>query len=86
MKENINLFQFLFFEEKNWRGGVQTYNASVEANVLILVTELCLFLYRVYEFGVAFQVTVIEEAVKYIDELHRALFERLQSKGNIHRN
>lgn len=37
-------------------------------------------------FGVVFQVTVIEEAVKYIDELHRALFERLQSKGNIPRN
>lgn len=32
-------------------------------------------------FGVVFQVTVIEEAVKYIDELHRALFERLQSKA-----
>uniref|UniRef100_A0A8W8NHB4 BHLH domain-containing protein n=1 Tax=Magallana gigas TaxID=29159 RepID=A0A8W8NHB4_MAGGI len=27
------------------------------------------------------KVTVIEEAVKYIDELHRALFERLQSKA-----
>ncbi|KAK3103428.1 hypothetical protein FSP39_019137 [Pinctada imbricata] len=27
------------------------------------------------------KVTVIEEAVKYIDELHKALFERLQSKG-----
>lgn len=37
-------------------------------------------------FGVVFQVTVIEEAVKYIDELHRALFERLQSKGNTPRN
>lgn len=85
MKENINLLHFLFLKKKIG-GGVQTYNASVEANVLILVTELCLFLHRVYEFGVAFQVTVIEEAVKYIDELHRALFERLQSKGNIHRN
>lgn len=86
MKENINLFHFYFLKKKIGGGGVQTYNASVEANVLILVTELCLFLHRVYEFGVAFQVTVIEEAVKYIDELHRALFERLQSKGNIHRN
>ncbi|XP_062568454.1 uncharacterized protein LOC134230639 isoform X1 [Saccostrea cucullata] len=27
------------------------------------------------------KVTVIEEAVKYIDELHRALFERLHSKA-----
>ncbi|XP_033752362.1 uncharacterized protein LOC117336093 [Pecten maximus] len=27
------------------------------------------------------KVTVIEEAVKYIDELHRALIERLNSKG-----
>lgn len=32
-------------------------------------------------FGIVFQVTVIEEAVKYIDELHRALFERLHNKG-----
>ena len=34
-------------------------------------------------FGIVFQVTVIEEAVKYIDELHRALFERLHNKGKI---
>lgn len=27
------------------------------------------------------KVTVIEEAVKYIDELHQALMERMQSKG-----
>ncbi|XP_022326473.2 uncharacterized protein LOC111126254 [Crassostrea virginica] len=27
------------------------------------------------------KVTVIEEAVKYIDELHRALFERLHNKA-----
>lgn len=38
-----------------------------------------------HDFGIGFQVTVIEEAVKYIDELHRALFERLHSKGNIYR-
>lgn len=85
MKENINLFHFLFFEEKNWRGGgsdIQCFCRGERPDI----GNRALFLHRVYEFGVAFQVTVIEEAVKYIDELHRALFERLQSKGNIHRN
>lgn len=47
LKDNINLFQFLKEKKCFW---IRNPIASVEANVLIMVTELCLFLHCIYEF------------------------------------
>lgn len=44
-----------------------------------------LFLFQISFFYI-FQVTVIEEAVRYIDELHRALASRLTNTGTANVN